>query len=150
MDEFIGMIKLFAGYYEPIGWMYCDGRSLSIRNYTALYAVIGTRFGGDGVNTFCLPDIRGRVAVGAGSGNGLTPVNTGEKGGTEANVLTQHHVNINTLTKKFDIKETGRDGVPSVVTSVTTSEEWAPINNRQPYLGINHIICVEGVFPSRS
>jgi|688.fasta_scaffold00021_193 microcystin-dependent protein len=150
MDEFLAMIKLFAGGYEPIGWMYCDGRALSIRNYTALYAVIGTNFGGDGVNTFCLPDLRGRVAVGAGSGNGLTPVNTGEKGGTEANVLTQHHVNINTLTKNFDIKETGRDGVPSVVTSVTASEEWAPINNRQPYLGINYIICVEGVFPSRS
>lgn len=150
MDEFMGMIKLFAGYYEPKGWMYCDGRSLSIRNYTALFAVIGTYYGGDGVNTFCLPDLRGRVAVGTGSGNGLTPVNTGETGGTEANVLTQHHVNINTLTKKFDIKEIGRDGVPSVVTSVTASEEWTPINNRQPYVGMNYIICVEGIFPSRN
>ena len=64
----MGIIKMFAGSYEPIGWMFCDGRTLSIKNYTALFAIIGTQYGGDGITTFCLPDLRGRVAVGAGMG----------------------------------------------------------------------------------
>ena len=149
MEEFMGIIKMFAGSYEPIGWMFCDGRTLSIKNYTALFAIIGTQYGGDGVTTFCLPDLRGRVAVGAGMGRSLTPVNVGETGGTESNVITGHHISLGVEMKKLDTKETGRDGVPSVVTNVGISEQWTPINNRQPYIGMNWIICVEGVWPSR-
>lgn len=149
MDEFIGIIKQFAGNYEPRGWMFCDGRALPIRSYSALFAVLGTEYGGDGVTTFNLPDLRGRVAVGAGSGPGLSPVSIGEESGCESTVITGHHVGLEVEHRKFDIKETGRDGVPSLVSNVGVSENWTPINNRQPYLGVNHIICVEGVFPSR-
>lgn len=149
MDEFLGIVKLFAGNFAPRGWMFCNGQILSIRQYTALFSLLGTQYGGDGVTTFALPDLRGRVAVGMGAGQGLTPVNLGEASGTEANVLTQHHVNLNVEMKKFDIKETGRDGVPSAVTNVGVSEQWAPIPNRQPYLGMNYIICTDGIYPSR-
>ena len=150
MDEFLGIVKLFAGNFAPKGWMFCNGQILSIRQYTALFSLLGTQYGGDGINTFALPDLRGRVAVGAGAGQGLTPVNLGESAGTEANVLTQHHVNLDIEMKKFDIKKTGRDGVPSAVTNIGVSEQWTPINNRQPYLGLNYIICVDaGIYPQR-
>lgn len=64
----LGEIKLFAGDFEPEGWMFCDGRWLRIADYVAVYSVLGTRYGGDGVTYFALPDLRGRVPMGAGQG----------------------------------------------------------------------------------
>jgi microcystin-dependent protein len=122
---------------------------LSISQYPALYSIIGTYYGGDGRTTFALPDLRGRIPVGTGVGNNLSPVYLGENGGSEATVVTQHHVSVQPTFKKFDIKETGRDGVPSVVTQLEVAENWTPLENRQPYLGLTYIICTEGVYPQR-
>ena len=85
---FLGEIKLFTGNFEPNGWGFCDGRLLSIAQNTALFALLGTTYGGDGVVTFALPDMRSRVPVGAGNGPGLTPRIQGEIGGQEGVQLT--------------------------------------------------------------
>lgn len=90
MDEFIGIIKLFAGNFAPQGWAFCNGQLLSISQNTALFSILGTTYGGDGRTTFGLPDLRNRVAVGGGQGNspGLQPINLGQAAGEAAHTLT--------------------------------------------------------------
>lgn len=84
MEPYIGEIRLFGGNYAPENWLLCDGEILMIRDYTALYAVIGTNYGGDGTTTFGLPDLRGRVPVGYGHGPVLTYTwRPGQKSGLE-------------------------------------------------------------------
>jgi len=145
----MGTIKLFAGYFEPRGYMICDGRLLPISQYTALYSIIGTNYGGNGQTTFALPDLRSRVPVGAGQGVNLSNVTLGQSGGCEMNAIVGKHVSLSTQTTSYDINKTGRDGAPELINNVSISEQWTPIENRQPYLGLNYIICVEGIYPSR-
>ena len=82
MEPFIGQIIMFGGNFAPRGWAYCDGTLLPISQYSALFSILGTIYGGDGRTTFALPDLRGRVAMHPGSGPGLTPRSLGEKGGS--------------------------------------------------------------------
>ncbi|WP_432696104.1 tail fiber protein [Marinobacterium sp. YM272] len=82
-EPFIGEIIMFGGNFAPRGWAFCDGQLLPIAQNTALFSIIGTTYGGDGRTTFALPDLRGRVPVGEGSGPGLTPRTLGAKFGTE-------------------------------------------------------------------
>lgn len=91
MDSYLGEIRLFAGNPQrvPAGWHVCDGSVVSVNTYQALFAVLGTTYGGDGVTTFGLPDLRGRVPIGAGSGPGLTPRALASYGGTETVTLTE-------------------------------------------------------------
>ncbi len=90
MDQpFIGMIALYGFSWAPRGWALCEGQLVAINQNQALFALIGTTFGGNGTTTFALPDLRGRAAVGAGTGNGLTPISPGEAGGHETVTLTQ-------------------------------------------------------------
>jgi microcystin-dependent protein len=84
---FLGQIDLFAGNFAPSGWAFTDGQMLPITLNSALFSLLGTTFGGDGVSMFALPDLRDRVAVGAGSGVGLSPWDTGQQTGTESLVL---------------------------------------------------------------
>ena len=70
---FLGEVKMFAGHFAPRGWAYCQGQLLPIAQYNALFAILGTQYGGDGRTTFALPDYRGRVARGTGNGPGLDP-----------------------------------------------------------------------------
>lgn len=91
-DPLIGQVMLFGGNYAPRGWAFCEGQILAISEYTTLYSILGTYYGGNGVNTFALPDLRGRAAIGAGSGPGLTPHQIGERGGSEYTLLTQQHL----------------------------------------------------------
>ena len=84
MDPFVGEIKIFAGTFAPENWRFCDGSLLSISVYNPLYSLLGTTYGGDGITNFALPDLRGRIPVGQGSGPGLTSRIRGAKGGTEA------------------------------------------------------------------
>ncbi len=79
---------MFAGNYAPEAWAFCDGSMLSVNTYTALFSVIGTKYGGDGVSTFALPDLRGRIPLGVGTGLNLTPRLLGNSGGTETVTLT--------------------------------------------------------------
>lgn len=87
-DPFIGEIKIFGFYFNPIGHMLCGGQILSISEYTALFALIGTTYGGDGVSTFALPDLRGRMPISQGQGAGLPDYIMGEVGGTTTTTLT--------------------------------------------------------------
>ena len=121
-------IKLFAGNYAPEGWMFCHGQTLAISSNSALYSLIGTTYGGNGHATFCLPDLRSRVPVGVGQGNGLSNVNLGERAGAESVTTPQIQV------------QAGTGGVAAAA---------QPHENRQPFLGLNYIICVRGIYPPR-
>lgn len=177
MDEFLGIIKLFAGDYAPEGWMLCDGRILQVSQNQALYAVIGNRFGGNTGVSFALPDLRGRVAVGMGAGAGLTPRNIASIGGKETETLTtaqipahNHTLNAisggievntpknnyfpeyaNTAAKFYSIKDKPTDVLlamnPETVANAGGSQAH---NNMQPFISLNYIICTNGLFPVRS
>lgn len=82
-DPYIGEIAMFGGNFAPVGWKLCNGELLQIAQYTALFSILGTTYGGDGRTTFALPDLRGRVPVHAGSGPGLTNRPWGSEGGSE-------------------------------------------------------------------
>jgi microcystin-dependent protein len=86
-NAFTGEVKLFAGYFAPRGWAFCDGQEMQITQNTALYALLGNQFGGNGRTTFALPDLRGRVAVGPRRGNGLSNFTQGQQGGSKTNTL---------------------------------------------------------------
>lgn len=99
MDGYLGEIKMFAGDFAPKGWMICSGQTLSISEYEALYSILGISYGGDGRNSFKLPDLRGRVALGAGQSAGTTPHMLGTMGGSEEvtlniNEMPQHMHNV--------------------------------------------------------
>src|ERR1044072_7289766 len=89
MENYMGEIRAFAGNYAPAGWALCDGSLLSISENQTLYALLGTTYGGDGVNDFGLPDLRGRVVVNNGQGPGLSNYILGMQGGAETVVITQ-------------------------------------------------------------
>ena len=87
-EPFIAEVRIFAGNFAPRNWVECDGRLLQISAYTALFAILGTQYGGDGRTTFGIPDARGRSLVGAGTGPGLSQIRPGDKGGSEDVTLT--------------------------------------------------------------
>ncbi len=91
MDPFLGEVRMFAGNFAPRGWAFCQGQLLPIQQYTALFSLLGTAYGGDGVNTFGLPDLRGRSPIGTGQGPGLAGVDIGEKAGSESVSLTANN-----------------------------------------------------------
>lgn len=123
MEGYISQIILFAGNFEPRHWAFCDGRLLPIAQNTALFSLIGTTYGGDGMRTFALPDLRGRIPLGAGSGPGLNPCYLGDREGGDK--YTFPVSTENTAGKTFSLQNT-------------------------PTLGLNYIICLNGIFPSRS
>lgn len=131
-DSFLGEVKIFAGNFAPRDWAPCDGRLIPISQNAALFSLLGTTYGGDGRTTFALPDLRGRVPIGQGRGEGLTPHTIGQRGGTEI-------INSNPHTIK------NGDGVESTVNQFPQQ-----IQNSQPYLTVNYIICINGIYPSRS
>lgn len=88
MEDFIGTIKLFGFNFAPRGWAFCEGQILPINQYTALFSLLGTTYGGDGRTTFGLPDLRGRVPINQGTGPGLSNRKIGQHSGTETNTLT--------------------------------------------------------------
>ena len=154
-EPFLGEIVLFAGNFAPRNWAFCDGQLLSISSNTALFSILGTTYGGDGRTTFALPDLRGRVPVHPGTGPGLGNVRLGARSGIENTVHT-----VSTTLSPVDEPHThelagGTTGAGVTSTSVATSgnvsaaSSFAPTtDNHQPYLGINFIIAINGVFPS--
>ena len=177
MDEYMGIIKLFAGTYAPVGWAFCNGQLLPISQNQALYSLLGTQFGGDGRVTFGLPDLQGRVPVGAGNGTNLTPRPQGSKDGAESVTLNasqmpahSHIVNglaggtesntpkdnflpeySNTNIKFYGIKDKPTDTfLPMNAQTVAPAGGSQPHPNMPPFLAINYIICTQGVYPPRS
>src|SRR3569623_1008207 len=91
-NPFLGEIRLFAGNFIPRGWAFCNGALLAISQNDALYALLGTTFGGDGINTFGLPDMQGRVAIGQGTGPGLSSYVLGQMSGTDNVTLNTNQI----------------------------------------------------------
>ena len=131
-DCMIGEVKLFAGNFAPRNWSLTNGQLLAVSQNTALFSVLGTMYGGDGRTTFGLPDLRGRTPVGAGNGPGLSNIKVGQKVGSEtANLPTKN------------LKEQKNASVPFVAGG-------PPVPVRSPGLGMHYIICLSGLYPSRS
>ncbi len=173
MDEFIGIVKIFAGNFAPRGWAYCNGQLMSIAQNEALYAILGTTYGGDGVTTFGLPDLRGRTPIGPGQGKGLTNRVLGEASGVETVTLLTTSMPAHThlasaVTAVSDKATPGgnlwateatgstlqfSDQAPNTAMSpraIGAAGGSQPHDNMQPYLGISFIICLEGLFPSQN
>ena len=170
-DPFIATIRLVGFNFAPVGWALCQGQSLPISQNTALFSLIGTYFGGDGVNTFNLPDLRGRVAVSQGQGTGRSNYNQGQMGGAESVSLVASQAPAHTHTLMAASNATTPNPGPSLALgspatavqlygtnsptalasgSIGTFGSGAAHENRQPFLGLNYIIALTGIFPSRS
>lgn len=223
MDAFMGMVMPVAFNFAPKGWAFCNGQLVPISQNSAMFALLGTMYGGDGQTTFGLPDLRGRVPVGSqGNGPGLTPIVQGEKAGTNTNTviangtvsislnatnLPQHthpaSFNPTELTATTHLQastsSSGANTVPANGSVLCTSPSGpgsasiysqtlenavnlggvsttvagagtvtvnantgggqpaiapvmttATVPNMQPFLGLNYIICMQGIFPSRN
>lgn len=169
---FIGEIKLFGGNFEIRGYAFCAGQVLSISQYTALFALIGTIYGGDGQTTFALPDLRGRIPIGQGNGSGLTPKIIGQMSGTENVTLLvsqlpahTHNMNCNAATANsgnpagnFPASQPQLAPYAAASTPASTMKSnmvgntggTQPHPNQQPYLTINYLIALDGLFPSQN
>lgn len=165
---FIGEVRMFAGNYAPRGWALLHGQLLPISQNTALFSILGTNYGGDGRTTFGVPDMRGRSAIGQGQGPGLTNYRLGEKVGSEKNNIMPSNLPNQNGTVSFSALEfsgnaievskargNGNVKIPMIIesnvdTDVTLNGGNLPINNMPPSIVINHIICLQGIFPSRS
>ncbi|NJL82618.1 MAG: phage tail protein [Chloroflexaceae bacterium] len=201
-EPFIGEIYLVPYNFAPRGYAFCQGQLLSIAQNSALFALIGTTFGGNGQTTFALPDLRGRVPLGVGQGSGLSLRNLGELAGSETNTLATNqlpshtHALAGSLNATTQVSATlrgsnaladqnspqghalaetnARAGQPPIYTtqspivdmqagsinttatttitnglSISATGSNIPVNNMQPYLGLNYIIALVGIFPSR-
>lgn len=183
MDEFLGVVKIFGGNYTPLNWLPCDGRALAINTYETLYALIGTTYGGDGVTTFKLPDLRGVVAVGAGTSAAGSSFPVNGNGGSETFTMTQAtmpaHLHALTLNQGSTLSEkacgTGssttdpQNAIPGTSVTPTYAASGstpmlpmvstlamqsagtpapAALDNRSPFMAMNYIICVNGLWPS--
>lgn len=175
-DAYIGTIMMFAGNFAPRGWALCDGQLLAISSNQALFSILGTTYGGDGRTTFGLPELRGRAPIHVGSGPGLTTRRLGERGGEESVILNtaQMPAHNHAATGKILAKEEGDAEDPSgnyvagtgtvafgtqadiamhdgsVEVAVGNNGGSLPHDNMPPYMGVNFIICVQGLFPPRN
>jgi microcystin-dependent protein len=171
MDPYIGEIRIFAGTYAPAGWAFCDGAAQAISENEALFSLIGTTYGGDGQATFNLPDLRGRIPVHQGTGPGLTPRVLGEQAGTESVTLTVNQIP-NHNHPFLATTNNGAQASPASTVAAqgpqiqlyiedATDTNLAPAalaaaggnqphSNLQPYLAINYIISLFGIYPSQT
>jgi microcystin-dependent protein len=164
-QPYVGEIRMFGGNFAPLGWLFCDGSIIPISENETLFQLIGTTYGGDGQNTFGLPDLRGRLPVHAGSGFTL-----GENGGVEEVTLTTATIPIHShgmlastaipagSSPKGSVTGQAaaklyRAGSPTVTLnpqSLLQAGGNQPHSNMQPYLCVNFIISQYGIFPSQS
>jgi len=172
-EPFIGQIMMFAGNFAPRGWAFCEGQLLSVAQNTALYSILGTTYGGNGQTTFALPDLRGRLPMQPGQGPGLSPRTLGEQGGSESVTLISsqmpaHNHTLNVSSQQGDTETPVGTVLAADNTATITNYRAAPIdgtmnpsaigvaggtqphNNMSPFLCINFIIALEGIYPSRS
>jgi microcystin-dependent protein len=158
-DDTLGSICLFAGNFPPKNWAICDGSLISINQNCALFSLLGTMYGGDGRVTFALPDLRGRVPVHFGAGPGLNNDYTiGDTGGSETVSLANSQVQLQVSTAAIDSSLLSGLTDPAIIVTNPSSVSGAqnlqlggsaPHENMQPYLALNYIICLYGIYPSR-
>jgi microcystin-dependent protein len=170
-EPFIAEIRIFAGNFAIRGWAFCSGQLLPISQNTALFSLVGTTYGGDGRTTFGLPNLQGRAPMHPGRGPGLTQRRLGESTGVETVGLTENQMPSHSHTARGSenaavastpfgnvVASGGGRGINSYLnaeTSVGTTRQLLPKGggqsheNMQPYLSMNFIIALQGVFPSR-
>ena len=167
MDPFLGEIRIFAGNFAPRGWALCDGQILPIAQNSALFALLGAAYGGDGRSTFALPNLQGRAPMHWGEGPGLTPRAVGEAGGEEAVALLQsqlpaHAHPVGAVATAGDAHSpsgavladapvyASHPSTTLAPQTVAAAGASHPHNNMMPSLPLQFIIALEGVFPPRS
>ena len=170
-EPYVGEIRMFAGNFAPNGWMFCEGQTLPISENEVLFQLIGTTYGGDGQETFNLPNLASRVPIHMGTGPDGTTYQLGEMAGTEQETLTTNQIpihnhaflastavaNSNTPDSQVPAQSTQR----AIYFEATTTSNLAPTSvtpqggsqpheNTQPFLCINFIISLFGRFPSQT
>jgi microcystin-dependent protein len=178
MDGFVGFTILFAGNFAPNNWALCDGRLLKVAANPILFAVIGNAYGGDGIQTFALPDLRGRMVVGAGQG--ISNYKRGDSGGIESVLLNTKSTPAHTHPVQVTIKPraalTANSSSPvNAVYATSSNQMFAPDHDKSmssytaeintsaigsvdpepvavlhPVLALNYIICIKESFPERN
>jgi microcystin-dependent protein len=163
---FLGQIQMFSFQFAPQGWAVCNGQILSIAQNTALFSLLGTTYGGNGVNTFALPNLQGRTPLHFGQGPGLSNRSLGQTGGVETVTLisTQmpahnHVANASTAaptvgTPAGNVWAQGNysatGNAPMNPADIGVTGQAQPHENRSPYLAVNFCIALQGIFPSRN
>jgi microcystin-dependent protein len=179
VEEYLGAVKIFAGDYAPVGYAFAQGQTLAINQYTALFSLYGTTYGGNGVSNFLLPNLQSVLPIGAGNGQGLTPRVMGETGGADNVTLLPFSVpphthsfsaaggaanttsstpgpsfmlgSLKTADGHYYAPANGSNlkTEPFSPAAISGVGGGLPHNNIQPSMGINYIICMSGYFPSR-
>jgi len=167
-QPYVGEIRMFGGNFAPAGWMFCEGQLLPISEYETLFNLIGTTYGGDGQSTFALPDLRGRVPIHMGNGFTLA-----QSGGVEMVTLTVAQIpahshpllatnnfatttglqnNVAAAASVVNVSAYGTDQPTTPVSPASVSSVGGnqPHNNFQPYLCVDFIISLFGIFPSQT
>ena len=172
VETFLGEIRMFAGNFAPTGWAFCQGQLLPIAQNQALFSLLGTTYGGDGRTSFALPDLRGRVPVGFGQGPGLSNRVIGDQFGSELvtlniNQMPSHNHTVNAVTtegnqnlptnslpantKALDKEYSDANANTTMkATMVNPTGGNQPFGVSQPSLGVNFIIALQGIYPSRN
>jgi microcystin-dependent protein len=177
-DNFLGEIRMFGGNFAISNWAFCNGQLLSIAQNQALFSLIGTTYGGDGVQTFALPDLRGRLPLGQGQGIGLSPRAMGEMAGVEQvtvllNEMPLHSHGFNATADAATTAEVGpivlpaqptassaflytvpgsSPGTPAILAPTVVGLDGGsqPHSNLMPSLCLTFIIALTGIYPSRN
>lgn len=166
MEPILGQIIMIPWDWAPKGWMLCNGQLLPIQQYSALFSLIGVTYGGNGTTTFALPDLRGRAPIHQGAGPGLTDRVVGEMSGAEqvtlmpTNLPPHSHPIVfspdgmgrggaGTFLATQGITNTGPNSLVMDPSTIMPTGGGMAHNNMQPYLVMNYIIAMEGIYPSR-
>lgn len=164
MEPYVGEITLFAGNFAPQNWAFCDGRLVSIAEYQMLYSLIGTTYGGDGETTFALPDLRGRIPMHFSDTHPLA-----QMGGTETVTLLSDQMPVHTHTAGAQVAAGTQTSPAGAVwaqagtnqyamvnanaamspSAITTAGGSQPHDNMMPFLALNFIIALDGIYPTR-
>jgi len=167
-DQFLAEIRIFPFNFPPTGWSFCNGALMPLSQNTALFALLGTTYGGDGKSTFALPDLQGSAPMQPGQGQGLSLRDLGEMSGSQAVTLLESEMPLHTH-QLLASPDTAEDRAPSTPAKATGGPLYAvptdtqpmayqalppaggglPHNNMQPYLTLNFCIALQGIFPQR-
>lgn len=173
-SPFIAEIRIFGFNFAPRGWAFCDGQLLPLSQNTALFSLLGTTYGGDGKSNFALPNLQGNAPMHPGQGPGLSQHALGESAGQAAVTLINTELPVHAHTAGANAGSSGQagpannvwaslpgrtppplyqSGAPNVAMNalaIGIAGSSLPHNNRQPYLGLNFCIALQGVYPSRT
>ena len=169
-EPFIGEIRMFAGNFAPRSWAFCDGQLLAVSQNDALFSLFGTIYGGDGRTTFGLPDLRGRIPLHQGTGPGLSNRRIGQKSGAETHTLSVNELPSHSHVLSASTSPAGDQDPTGNVTATSTSTNLYGNNtartmrddavanaggsqahaNVMPFLCVNFIVALFGIYPSRN